>query len=130
MTQTQHDSVLAKGTRHKQNPRQELPRSSARLTQQQWDDIQKEVDRLPDLVKTNFTSWKDGARPFQLTCMAAQALGQDVLLHAATGTGKTGIAAGPHLLPSSVGKVTLVVSPLLSLHEEQVMFQLNIVHVY
>jgi hypothetical protein len=31
-----------------------------------------------------------------------------------------GIAAGPHLLPSSQGKVTLMVSPLLSLHDEQV----------
>ncbi|KAJ6600182.1 P-loop containing nucleoside triphosphate hydrolase protein [Mycena sp. CBHHK59/15] len=41
-------------------------------------------------------------------------------LHAATGAGKTGIAAGLHLLPSSKGKVTLMVSPLLSLHDEQV----------
>lgn len=52
--------------------------------------------------------------------MAAQVRKQDVLLHAATGSGKTGIAAGPHLLPSMKGKVTIVISPLLSLHEEQV----------
>ena len=37
-----------------------------------------------------------------------------------TRSGKTGIAADPHLLPSMKGKVTLVVSPLLVLEEEQV----------
>jgi superfamily II DNA helicase RecQ len=52
--------------------------------------------------------------------MESQVLGQDTVLHASTGAGKTGVAAGPHLLPSSKGKVTLVISPLLSLHEEQV----------
>ncbi|KAJ7679243.1 P-loop containing nucleoside triphosphate hydrolase protein [Mycena polygramma] len=68
----------------------------------------------------SYSLWTDGAKAFQLECMGAQKLGKDILLHAATGAGKTGIAAGPHLLPSSKGKVTLVVSPLLSLHEEQV----------
>ncbi|KAK7013470.1 ATP-dependent DNA helicase Q-like 3 [Favolaschia claudopus] len=53
--------------------------------------------------------------------MEGQILGEEILLHAATGAGKTGIAAGPHLLPSSRGKVTLMVSPLLSLHDEQVL---------
>jgi hypothetical protein len=118
---TQSGSVLPKGAQNKQKPHKALPRSSAQQTQEQQDSIQQEVDHLPDLVKTNFTLWKDGAQPFQLTCMGAQALGQDVLLHATMGSGKTGIAAGPHLLPSSAGKVTLVVSPLLSLHEEQVL---------
>jgi hypothetical protein len=80
----------------------------------------KELETLPDLIKQKFTTWQDGARPFQMECMRAQVLHQDVLLHAATGSGKTGIAAGPHLLPSSKGKVTLFVSPLLSLHDEQV----------
>jgi hypothetical protein len=80
----------------------------------------KELEMLPDLIKEKITTWKDGARPFQIDCMRAQILRQDLLLHAATGSGKTGIAAGPHLLPSSKGKVTLFVSPLLSLHDEQV----------
>jgi hypothetical protein len=80
----------------------------------------KELEMLPDLIKEKFTTWKDGVHPFQLECMRAQVLHQDLLLHAATGSGKTGIAAGPHLLPSSKGKVTLFVSPLLSLHDEQV----------
>ena len=80
----------------------------------------EELRKLPDLIKTHFKTWTDGARDFQLESMEAQVLGKDVLIHAATGSGKTGIAAGPHLLPSSKGKVTLFVSPLLALHDEQV----------
>jgi superfamily II DNA helicase RecQ len=80
----------------------------------------KELEILPDLIKENFTTWEDGAHAFQTECMRAQVLRCDILLHAATGSGKTGIAAGPHLLPSSKGKVTLFVSPLLALHDEQV----------
>jgi replicative superfamily II helicase len=81
----------------------------------------EELLNLPDLIKTHFKTWTDGARDFQLESMEAQVLGKDVLIHAATGSGKTGIAAGPHLLPSSKGKVTLFVSPLLALHDEQVL---------
>ena len=79
-----------------------------------------ELLNLPELIETHFKTWTDGARDFQLESMEAQALGKDVLIHAATSSGKTGIAAGPHLLPSSKGKVTLFVSPLLALHDEQV----------
>jgi superfamily II DNA helicase RecQ len=82
--------------------------------------IREELKLLPELVKKNYTKWTNGATACQLECMGAQALGRDTILHAATGAGKTGIAAGPHLLPSSKGKVTLMISPLLSLHEEQV----------
>ncbi|KAJ7241219.1 P-loop containing nucleoside triphosphate hydrolase protein [Mycena haematopus] len=42
------------------------------------------------------------------------------VVHAGTGMGKTTIAAGPHAHPSSVGKVTLMISPLIALHDEQV----------
>ncbi|KAK0486708.1 P-loop containing nucleoside triphosphate hydrolase protein [Armillaria luteobubalina] len=45
---------------------------------------------------------------------------RDVLVHAGTGLGKTAIAAGPHAHPSSEGKVTLMISPLIALHDEQV----------
>jgi superfamily II DNA helicase RecQ len=82
--------------------------------------LEKELEQLPSLIKQKFKKWTNGARDFQLACMRAQVLKKDVLLQAATGSGKTGIAAGPHLLPSSKGKVTLVVSPLLVLEEEQV----------
>ncbi|KAF7338756.1 ATP-dependent DNA helicase Q-like 3 [Mycena sanguinolenta] len=57
---------------------------------------------------------------FNWSACAHRSSGKNVILHAATGSGKTGIAAGPHLLPSSAGKVTLMVSPLLSLQAEQV----------
>lgn len=114
-------SQLPAGARHKKKPHKvALPASSSKRTPEQQKAIQQDLDLLPELIKTHYTSWKEGAKPFQLSCMRAQVLGQDVLLHAATGAGKTGIAAGPHLLPSNKGKVTLVVSPLLSLHEEQV----------
>ncbi|KAF8218135.1 P-loop containing nucleoside triphosphate hydrolase protein, partial [Mycena galopus ATCC 62051] len=82
--------------------------------------IEKELELLPELIQAKYSKWTNGAKPFQLECMRAQKLGTNVILHAATGSGKTGIAAGPHLLPSSAGKVTLMVSPLLSLHAEQV----------
>ncbi|KAF7352556.1 ATP-dependent DNA helicase Q-like 3 [Mycena venus] len=96
------------------------PRAAAKITPEQLEEIRKELELLPGLIRTHYTKWTNGAKDFQLECMGAQKLGKDVLLHASTGAGKTGIAAGPHLLPSSKGKVTLMVSPLLSLHDEQV----------
>ncbi|KAJ7248081.1 P-loop containing nucleoside triphosphate hydrolase protein [Mycena rebaudengoi] len=95
---------------------------AAKITAEQLAAIEDELKLLPDLIKTHYTKWTDGAKPFQLQCMRAQKLKKDVLLHAFTGAGKTGIAAGPNLLPSSKGKVTLVVSPLLSLHDKQACF--------
>lgn len=91
--------------------------SAAAVTRQQ---LEGELKQLPSLIKKSFRTWSQGARPFQLKAMSAQVLGVDVLLHAATGAGKTGIAAGPHLLPSCKGKVTIMISPLLALQEEQV----------
>ncbi|KAF8148868.1 P-loop containing nucleoside triphosphate hydrolase protein [Crassisporium funariophilum] len=81
--------------------------------------LQKKLESLPELIKAHFKKWTAGACDFQLSCMWAQVLKQDVLLQAATGSGKTGIAAGPHLLPSNKGKVTFVVLPLLALEDEQ-----------
>ncbi|KAJ7237511.1 P-loop containing nucleoside triphosphate hydrolase protein [Mycena rebaudengoi] len=81
-------------------------RGAAKITAEQLAAIENELKLLPDLIKTHYTKWTDGAKPFQLQCMRAQKLKKDVLLHASTGAGKTGIAAGPHLLPSSKGKVT------------------------
>ncbi|PPQ92834.1 hypothetical protein CVT25_004322 [Psilocybe cyanescens] len=101
------------GTHHKVKP---LKKSlSVKLAA-----LEKELENLPDLIEQKFKKWTNGARDFQLACMRAQILKKDVLLQAATGLGKTGIAAGPHLLPSSQGKVTFVVSPLLALEDEQV----------
>ncbi|KAJ7486592.1 P-loop containing nucleoside triphosphate hydrolase protein [Mycena latifolia] len=116
-------STPPRGTQHKvkpPRPRKVLPASSSKRTEAQLAAIRKELKLLPELVKKAYTKWTNGATEFQLECMEGQVLGRDIVLHAATGAGKTGIAAGPHLLPSSKGKVTLLVSPLLSLHEEQV----------
>jgi superfamily II DNA helicase RecQ len=114
---------IPKTRRHGKTPKvRRAPRASAKITSEQLEAINKELESLPGLIRTHYTKWTDGAKPFQLECMHAQKLGQNVLLHAATSAGKTGIAAGPHLLPSSKGKVTLMVSPLLSLHEEQVIY--------
>ncbi|KAF8156295.1 P-loop containing nucleoside triphosphate hydrolase protein [Mycena galopus ATCC 62051] len=80
--------------------------------------ICEELKLLPSLIKTNYTKWTEGAQLFQLQCMEAQKLRQDILVFASTVPFR--ITTGPHLLPSSKGMVTLVVSPLLSLQEEQV----------
>ncbi|EGO04651.1 hypothetical protein SERLA73DRAFT_118595 [Serpula lacrymans var. lacrymans S7.3] len=50
----------------------------------------------------------------------AQLQGKDVLVHAGTGAGKMAIAAELHVHASSKGRVTLMVSPLLALHDKQV----------
>lgn len=64
--------------------------------------------------------WEQGPREHQMRAINAQLQGLDAIVHAGTGSGKTGIAAGPHVHPSSKGKVTLMVSPLIALHDEQV----------
>jgi superfamily II DNA helicase RecQ len=105
---------------HGKAPKGRRTRAAKKTSAEQLKAIEEELKLLPGLIKTHYTKWTDGAKDFQLECMEGQKLGKEILLHAATGAGKTGIAAGPHLLPSSQGKVTLVVSPLLSLHDEQV----------
>ncbi|THH15238.1 hypothetical protein EUX98_g9497 [Antrodiella citrinella] len=64
--------------------------------------------------------WDDNPREFQLAAVQAQLEGTDMIIQAPTGSGKTAIAAGPHLWPTSKGKITIMVSPLLALEEEMV----------
>ncbi|KII93221.1 hypothetical protein PLICRDRAFT_171000 [Plicaturopsis crispa FD-325 SS-3] len=77
----------------------------------------KDLDGLGELVKNKF-GLKYNLRQFQLDAIEAQLMQKDVLVHAGTGLGKTAIAAGPHAHPSAEGKVTIMVSPLLALHDE------------
>ncbi|KAH9008824.1 P-loop containing nucleoside triphosphate hydrolase protein [Lactarius hengduanensis] len=58
--------------------------------------------------------------PFQVEMVQAQEEGQDALCHAATGSGKTAIAAGPYALAKNKGRVTFMVSPLIGLQNEMV----------
>jgi len=57
---------------------------------------------------------------FQLAGIQAQLEGVDMALQAPTGAGKTAIVAGAHLWPHNELKVTIMVSPLLSLEDEMV----------
>jgi ATP-dependent helicase YprA (DUF1998 family) len=74
---------------------------------------------LEDKIKIKF-DWVHEPRAHQMQGIVAQLQMRDVLVHAGTGSGKTMIAAGPHAHPSSEGKVTLMISPLIALHDEQV----------
>ncbi|KAJ7026664.1 P-loop containing nucleoside triphosphate hydrolase protein [Mycena alexandri] len=78
-----------------------------------------ELVGLADLMRAKFES-PHRARQYQMDGIEAQLQMRDVLVHAGTGMGKTTIAAGPHAHPSSAGKVTLMISLLIALHDEQV----------
>ncbi|KAF8151398.1 P-loop containing nucleoside triphosphate hydrolase protein [Crassisporium funariophilum] len=62
--------------------------------------------------------WVFHLREYQLKGIIAQLKQQDVLIHAGTGMEKTAVAAGPHLHASLLGKVTIMVLPLIALHDE------------
>jgi superfamily II DNA helicase RecQ len=77
----------------------------------------EELQGLDEKIKNQF-GWINGPRTFQMKGINAQLQLRDVLIHAGTGLGKTGVAAGPHVHPSAKGKVTIMVSPLIALHDE------------
>ncbi|EJD45440.1 P-loop containing nucleoside triphosphate hydrolase protein, partial [Auricularia subglabra TFB-10046 SS5] len=64
--------------------------------------------------------WKHELREMQVNAALAQVEGNDVLVHAATGMGKTAIVAAPHSFPQNKGRITLFISPLIALQEEMV----------
>lgn len=79
----------------------------------------KDLEGLNQKIKESW-GWNDVLRIFQMQGVEAQLLGKDAVVHAGTGSGKTAIAAGPHVHPKSKGKVTIMVSPLIALQTEQV----------
>ncbi|KAJ7437768.1 P-loop containing nucleoside triphosphate hydrolase protein [Mycena latifolia] len=74
---------------------------------------------LPEKMQAKF-QWDHDLHSHQLLGIEAQLQMRDALVHAGTGSGKITIAAGPHAHETSVGKVTLMISPLIALHDEQV----------
>jgi ATP-dependent helicase YprA (DUF1998 family) len=79
---------------------------------------QVSLEALEDLMLLNF-QWSK-VRSFQLEGTRAQLDGRDAMIHVGTGCGKTAVAAGPYVLDENRKKTTLIVSPLLALHDEQV----------
>ncbi|GLB44259.1 putative atp-dependent dna helicase [Lyophyllum shimeji] len=79
----------------------------------------EDLEGLQEKIQQAF-GWSELPRTHQAGAIEAQLFGNSVLVHAGTGSGKTAIAAGPHVHEKSKGKVTLMVSPLIALQEEQV----------
>ncbi|KAI0363847.1 P-loop containing nucleoside triphosphate hydrolase protein [Pilatotrama ljubarskyi] len=79
----------------------------------------EDVQSLAAKMREEF-KWESDPRDFQLEGVRAQIEGQDIIIQAPTGAGKTALAAGPHVWPGNERKFTLMVCPLLSLEEEMV----------
>ncbi|KAH9166102.1 P-loop containing nucleoside triphosphate hydrolase protein [Lactarius sanguifluus] len=77
----------------------------------------EQISQLHDTIR-NMLGGRE-PRKFQVEMVQAQEEGQDALCHAATGSGKTAIAAGPYALAKNQGRVTFMVS-LKGLQNEMV----------
>lgn len=80
---------------------------------------EKDLEGLEPLLKSK---WKFAPREHQIQGVRAQLLRRDIIIQAGTGSGKTAIAAGPHALDKAKGCITIMVSPLIALQEEQVSY--------
>ncbi|KAH9934406.1 P-loop containing nucleoside triphosphate hydrolase protein [Amylocystis lapponica] len=80
---------------------------------------EEEVQELARKMQETY-KWPSPPYSHQLDGVRAQLEGVDTIIQAPTGSGKTAIAAGPHLWPGNEHKVTIMVSPLLSLEDEMV----------
>ncbi|TFY77268.1 hypothetical protein EWM64_g6747 [Hericium alpestre] len=75
-----------------------------------------EIEKIRTLMKEQLGGREP--RVFQLDLVQAQEERRDVLCQAATGQGKTAVAAGPYVLEKNAGRVTIMVSPLIGLQNE------------
>ncbi len=86
------------GTTHRLKPSRSKAKSilqkTAQRTAEKLEAIRREIESLPGLIKSAYKSWTHGAKKFQLEAICAQVQGTDVLLHAATGSGKQALL--PH----------------------------------
>ena len=106
--------------RRKKAPRPKKPEKSA------WKGIDlksvaENLHNLADRIKAGF-KWAHQPRDYQVEAVRAQLHRKDILIHAGTGSGKTACVAGPYALPETQGLVTLMVSPLIALQEEQISY--------
>ncbi|PIL35865.1 hypothetical protein GSI_01525 [Ganoderma sinense ZZ0214-1] len=97
-------------TRWAQHTPHRPPKIPARLTED-------EAKTLASQMRERF-KWTEDPRFFQVEGVRAQLEGRDLIIQAPTGSGKTAIAAGPHLWHTSKGKTTIMVCPLLALEDE------------
>ncbi len=95
-----------------QHTLQRPPKIPAKLTDE-------ELKSLTSQMRERF-KWDEETRLFQVEGVRAQLEGTDLIIQAPTGSGKTAIAAGPHLWHTSKGKTTIMVCPLLALEDEMV----------
>ncbi|KAF8233582.1 P-loop containing nucleoside triphosphate hydrolase protein [Tricholoma matsutake] len=80
---------------------------------------EKELEGLSQKIADQF-GWQNGPHIYQMDGIKAQLQMCDAIIHAGTGLGKTGVAAGLHVHPSAKGKITIMVSLLIALHNEMV----------
>lgn len=85
-----------------------------------WKGIKlKDLQNLGERIKAGF-KWIHQPHDYQVEAVRAQLSQKDILIHAGTGSGKTACVAGPYALAETKGLVTLMVSPLIALQEEQI----------
>lgn len=112
---SQHRDMPSRGSRAwkaRTTPTAQPASARPRLTQEQ---LQALAKKMQESYK-----WDTEPKDFQLSAVQAQIEGVDMIVQAPTGSGKTAIAAGPHLWPGNENKFTLMICPLLSLEEEMV----------
>ncbi|OCH84388.1 hypothetical protein OBBRIDRAFT_808273 [Obba rivulosa] len=79
--------------------------------------FKEQLQDLATCMRTKFSRSSD-PRLFQLAGIKAQLDGLDAIIQAPTGSGKTAIAAGPHLWTGVADMTIIMVFPLLALEEE------------
>ncbi|TFK65151.1 P-loop containing nucleoside triphosphate hydrolase protein [Pluteus cervinus] len=106
--------ALPRSKKNKKTPVKNAPKAPPRSKI-----TEEDLEELSTTIKEHF-GWENDLRSFQYEAIKAQLLRKDVIVHAGTGSGKTAIAAGPHAHKKSEGMVTIMVSPLIALQNEQV----------
>ena len=78
---------------------------------------ESEAAELDQRMQTTY-GWDSTPKKFQSFGVRGQVEGEDLVIQAATGSGKTAVVAGPHLWIKD--GITLMIVPLLQLEDEMV----------